>query len=138
MSHQVSVLHNGGMSFIASVNGHEIVLDAEEQFGGNNLGPRPKPLLLVSLIGCTGMDVISLLRKMRVPFEDVKVTATGELTDEHPMYYKKIHIVYKICGKDLDKAKVEKAVTYSQERYCGVTAMLEEKADITYEIIYED
>lgn len=122
---------------MASVDGHEIVLDADEQFGGNNLGPRPKPLLLISLVGCTGMDVVSLLRKMRVPFEDLKVTVKPHLTDEHPRYYDTIHLIYDVWGKDLDKAKVEKAVTYSQDRYCGVTAMLQAKAKITFEINYK-
>jgi putative redox protein len=82
------------------------------------------------------MDVVSLLRKMRVPFTDLKVTADGELTEEHPKYYHKIHLTYNIWGTDLDSEKVEKAVRYSQEKYCGVTAMLEKASNITYEVIY--
>ena len=124
------------MSFTGDVNGHSITIDAEESFGGNNEGPRPKALVLVALIGCTSMDVVSLLKKMRVPFTDLKVIANGELTEEHPKYYHKIHLTYNIWGNDLDNKKVEKAVNYSQERYCGVTAMLEKASDITYEIVY--
>jgi putative redox protein len=138
MAHIVDIEYNAGMSFKGHVNGHEIILDAEDQHGGDDLGPRPKPLLLLSLIGCTGMDVVSLLHKMRVRFEDVKVSATGELTEEHPRYYNKIHLKYEIWGEDLDKAKIEKAVSYSQDRYCGVTAMLEVKAEITFEIEYHE
>lgn len=138
MDHEVSFGYNGGMSLKGEVNGHEMILDADESFGGNNQGPRPKPLLLVSLIGCTSLDVISLLKKMRVDFKDLKVDASGSLTEEHPKYYDKIKLVYHIWGTDLDRSKVEKAVNYSQERYCGVTAMLEKAAEITYEIKYHE
>ena len=135
---KISFDYTGGMSLKGSVGGHEIVLDADENFGGNNLGPKPKPLVLVALIGCTAMDVVSLLKKMRVDFKDLKVSADGELTEEHPKYYNKIQLTFDIWGKDLDRAKVEKAVTYSQERYCGVTAMLEKAADISVEINYHE
>ena len=122
------------MSFEASVNGHSVIMDADSNVGGENKGPRPKPLLLVSLAGCTGMDVVSLLNKMRVSFSDLKINVSGELTDEHPKIYKKIHITYIIKGKDIDKAKVEKAVVLSQDKYCGVSAMLKKASEITYQI----
>ena len=138
MNHEISFEYTDGMSFKGEVNGHEIVIDADAGFGGNDRGPRPKPLILVALIGCTSMDVVSLLKKMRVPFTDLKVSADGELTEEHPKYYHKIKLTYDIWGKGLDKAKVEKSVKYSQERYCGVTAMLEKSSEITYEIIYHE
>lgn len=138
MSQEISFEYNGGMSFKGEVNGHEMIIDADAGFGGNDLGPRPKPLVLVALIGCTAMDVVSLLKKMRVDFKNVKVSADGELTEEHPKYYDKIKLTYDIWGNDLDRAKVEKAVTYSQERYCGVTAMLEKVAEITHEIVYHE
>lgn len=136
MNHEISFGYNGGMSLKGEVNGHEMIIDADAGFGGNDLGPRPKPLILVALIGCTAMDVISLLKKMRVDFKDLKISADGELTEEHPKYYHKIKLTYNIWGTDLDRSKVEKAVTYSQERYCGVTAMLEKSSEITHEIVY--
>ena len=80
------------------------------------------------------MDVVSLLNKMRVPFEDIKIKVTAELTEEHPKYYHKIHLTYLIKGKDLDDVKVRKAVSLSQEKYCGVSAMLRKVAELTYEI----
>ena len=138
MNHEISFEYNGGMSLKGEVNGHEMIIDADAGFGGNDLGPRPKPLVLVALIGCTAMDVISLLKKMRVDFKDIKVSADGELTEEHPKYYDKIKLTYDIWGKDLDRAKVEKAVNLSQERYCGVTAMLEKVAEIKHEIVYHE
>ena len=138
MNQEISFKYNGGMSLKGEVNGHELIIDADSGFGGNDLGPRPKPLVLVALIGCTAMDVISLLKKMRVDFKDLKVSANGELTEEHPKYYDKIKLTYDIWGNNLDRAKVEKAVNYSQERYCGVTAMLEKVAEITHEIVYHE
>ena len=125
----------GKMTFDAEVNGHIIPIDADAAVGGEDRGPRPKPLTLVSLGGCTGMDVVSILGKMRVNFDDLKVDVTGELTDEHPKYFKKIKITYSFVGKDLPLDKIEKAVNLSQERYCGVTAMLDKVADISHEII---
>jgi putative redox protein len=126
------------MAFDAEVNGHIIPLDAEEHVGGENYGPRPKPLTLVSLGGCTGMDVVSILGKMRVELDGFDVHVSGELTDEHPKYFHKIHIVYTFKGKDLPMEKLKKAIDLSQDRYCGVTAMLNKVAEITHEIVIEE
>ncbi len=122
------------MAFEAEANGHKITIDAKAEAGGKDLGPRPKPLMLVSLAGCTSMDVISILRKMRVEPDDFQVEASGEETDEHPKHYSKIHIKYIFKGKDLPKEKLEKAVKLSQEKYCGVSHMLAKAAELTHEI----
>ena len=134
--HELEMSWMPEMGFETDFQGHHLTIDAEEKFGGQNRGVRPKPLLLVSLAGCTGMDVVSILKKMRVPFKDLKVRVTGELTEEHPKYYHKLHLTYLIWGDNLDHAKVEKAVNLSQERYCGVTFMLKKAAEITHEIKY--
>ncbi|NCA85009.1 MAG: OsmC family peroxiredoxin [Clostridia bacterium] len=123
-----------GMTFEVGLNGHKFMIDADEKVGGKNLGPRPKALTLASLGGCTGMDVISILRKMRIEPEYFNVAVGAEMTDEHPKYYHKIHIIYSFKGKDLEMDKLEKAVNLSQERYCGVSAMLGKAAAITSEI----
>ncbi len=122
------------LAFEGEVNGHKIVLDAEERVGGKDRGPRPKPLMLTSLLGCTGMDVISILKKMRVDVKDFKVHADAELTEEHPKHYKKIHLIYEFTGKDLPMDKLEKAVNLSQDRYCGVSYVYKQVIDMTYEI----
>ena len=122
------------MTFEAEVNGFKIMLDAEPAVGGLNNGPRPKPLTLVSLAGCTGMDVISILKKMRAEPEFFNVSVEGELTEEHPRYYHKIHVIYELKGNDLDIEKIEKAVNLSRDRYCGVFALLRAGSEITYEI----
>ncbi len=125
----------GGMSFNSTINEHEISVDAHPKVGGEGKGPRPKPLLLFSLAGCTGMDVVSLLKKMRVEFSDFKIDVAAELTEDHPKYYRKIHLSYILTGNDIDKGKVEKAVNLSQDKYCGVSYMLKKTSEITYEII---
>ncbi len=135
MNHEINVAWKGDMGFEAEVNDFKIKLDADETVGGKNQGPRPKALSLVSLGGCTGMDVVSILGKMRVFPEDFEIKVSGELTEEHPKYYNKIHITYIFKGEDLPMAKLEKAVNLSQERYCGVSAMLGKAAEITHEII---
>jgi len=132
------VVYNEDMHFTGELQGFEIPLDADEKVGGTNKGPRPKGLLLTSLIGCTAMDVISILQKMRVEPEEFYVEADGEVTSEHPKVFSKILITYYLKGKGLPREKVEKAVILSQDKYCGVTAMLKKAAKIDYEIIIED
>jgi len=122
------------MAFEVELNGHKFIIDADEKAGGTNRGPRPKPLLLAGLGGCTGMDVISILRKMRVEPDYFNVSVSAETTDEHPKYYSKIHLTYEFRGKDLPMDKLEKAVNLSQERYCGVSVMLTKAAALTHEI----
>jgi len=122
------------MTFEADVQGFKLILDTDPSFGGRNLGPRPKPLTLVSLAGCTGMDVISLLKKMRIEPAYFNVSVEGELTEEHPKYYNKIHIIFEFKGDDLDLEKINKAVNLSRERYCGMSALLSFGAEITHEI----
>ncbi len=126
------------MAFEGEVNGHKLVLDAEERVGGKDRGPRPKPLMLTSLLGCTAMDVISILKKMRVDVKDFKVHADAELTEEHPKHYKKIHLIYEFTGKDLPMDKLEKAVNLSQDRYCGVSYVYKQVIEMTYEIKVND
>jgi len=138
MKNKVDITWTEDMSFEAMVNDHKIVIDAVEAVGGKDRGPRPKPLMLLSLGGCTGMDVVSILKKMRVAYEGLKIEVEGELTDEHPKIYHTITLNYIFTGKDLPKEKLEKAVNLSQERYCGVTAMLQKAATIKHNIIVEE
>lgn len=130
----VDVAWSEKMRFTTEVNGHEIILDADESAGGDNAGARPKPLMLVALGGCTGMDVISILRKMRVDVEEFHVKVEGDLSDDHPRYYRKIHVIYEFRGRDLPVEKLEKAVGLSEERYCGVSALYRKAVEVTSEI----
>lgn len=135
--HEISCAWKGDMAFSAEVNGHEILLDADEAFGGKDAGPRPKPLVLVSLAGCSGMDVVSILRKMREPVSWFNMRVQGELSDEHPKTYTSVKIVYEFKASDgLKDENVRKAVDLSQERYCGVNALLKKAIPVTAEIAY--
>ncbi len=134
--HEVNTDFAGGMAFEAKHENQMLRMDAGADVGGKDSGFRPKPMLLAALAGCTGMDVVSLLQKMRVEFEQFNISTNAELGDEHPKQYQKIHIIYEVKVKEADQAKFEKAVTLSQERYCGVSAMLSKVAPITWEIKY--
>ena len=131
---QVRVNWLENMAFEAEVNGHKIVIDAAEAVGGENRGPRPKPLMLVALAGCTGMDVVSILKKMRVEVEALNVLVEGDLTEEHPKQFSQMRVIYEFKGKDLPMDKLEKAINLSEERYCGVSAMYKKAIGITTEI----
>lgn len=135
---EIKVSWKEAMSFEGEVNGHKIKLDADEKVGGQNTGPRPKPLMLVALAGCTAMDVVSILKKMRVALDNFDVNVSGELTEEHPKQYKSMHVTYEFWGKDLPMAKLEKAVNLSEERYCGVSAVYKKVMPVTSEIIIHE
>jgi putative redox protein len=126
------------MAFKTKVNGHELVIDTSEEGGGENRGPRPKPLVMLALAGCTGMDVISILKKMRVEPDSFSVKVTGELTDEHPKQFTAMHVIYEFLGRDLPMDKLVKAVSLSEERYCGVMSTLKKALGITTEIVVSE
>ncbi|MDX9810956.1 MAG: OsmC family protein [Bacteroidales bacterium] len=130
----VTTTWSGGMSFEGNVSGHKITIDAGNDFGGNDLGPRPKPLMMLALAGCTGMDVVSILRKMKVNFNKFNVIVEGQLTEEHPKQFSRMHIIYEFGGTDLPMEKLRKAVDLSQEKYCGVSAMYRKVMELTSEI----
>lgn len=134
--HQIDLEWDNGMLFHSIVNGHTIYVDADTNVGGSDKAPRPKPLMLVALAGCTAMDVVSLLNKMKVEFSYFNVKIDAELTEEHPKVYSKVHIIYQIKGDNLDASKVEKAVHLSQEKYCGVSAMFKKFSEVSFEIQY--
>ena len=124
----------GGMSFEAKIDTYTIQLDASPDVGGEDKGPRPKPLLMVSLAGCTGMDVISILGKMKVIPKTFNVRTEGDLLDEHPKAYSAISIIYEFEGDDLPIDKIRKAINLSIERYCGVNETLKKAIKMNYEI----
>jgi putative redox protein len=122
------------LSFASTVNNHRIVMDSDPAFGGKEKGPRPKLLVLSALGGCTGMDVVSILNKMRVTPDSFRVVAEADIAGEHPKVFTKIHLTYEFKGKNLPQEKLKKAVDLSQERYCVVSAMLKKACPFTYEI----
>ena len=137
MKNKVEVRWTNEMAFEATVGEHKLILDAALESGGKERGPRPKPLTLVALGGCTGMDVISILKKMQVFPDDFRLEIEGELTEEHPKVYHTINLHYIFKGKNLPMEKLEKAVTLSREKYCGVSAMMGKAAKIEHTITVE-
>ena len=115
-------------------HGKNVLMESGPDFGGSNQGLSPKALMLSSIGGCTGLDVLSLLKKMRVELDAFNVVVNGELTTEHPKFYNKVNIDYYFKGTDLNEEKIKKAVTLSEERYCGVIAMFRSFAEVTIKI----
>ncbi|NQW35533.1 MAG: OsmC family protein [Flavobacteriales bacterium] len=136
MTHTIESNWQGDMLFNVEEPGGIVNIDSDPEFGGQNKGVLPKPLMLSALAGCTGMDVVSLLKKMHAEVADFKIHVNGQLTEEHPKYYNKVDVIYKFCGTDFKKDKIEKAVSLSVDRYCGVMEMFRQFSELTTTIQY--
>tara|TARA_R110001632_G_scaffold175929_3_gene295624 strand:+ start:4091 stop:4516 length:426 start_codon:yes stop_codon:yes gene_type:complete len=115
-------------------SGHSVLIDTSPEHGGENKGLGPKALMLSSLAGCSGLDVVSLLKKMRAEVADFKMVVHGELTEEHPKYYHKVSVEYHFYGSDLQEDKINKAVALSVDQYCGVMEMFRQFAKVTTDV----
>ncbi len=133
-THKVNTQFKGGMAFHADINGHIVKMDTTEEDGGQNSGASPKRMLLASLAGCSGIDIVSILNKMKVNFSDFSIQTDAHLTEEHPKIYDSIKITYSIKVDSVDQSKMEKAVSLSMEKYCGVSAMFKHFAQFDVEI----
>ncbi|WP_299521853.1 OsmC family protein [uncultured Lutibacter sp.] len=136
MTNKIEVNWKGQMLFESVAPEGNIMIDAAPEVGGQGKGLRPKAMMLSALAGCTSMDVISLLKKMRAEVAELKVEVEGDLTDEHPKLYDKVKVIYNFYGTDFQKDKIEKAVNLSVDRYCGVFEMFRKFSDISHEIVY--
>jgi len=122
---------DGGMQFRgAADSGREVVMDASEQFGGKNAGPRPMEMVLLGLAGCTGMDVISILRKKREPVEGYEVRVSARLAEEHPKVFTEIHMEHVVTG-NVKEESLARAIELSETKYCSAHAMLRHEAKMT-------
>lgn len=122
-----------GISFVGKTDSnHWITMDGPEEFGGSNAGVRPKELLLIGLGGCTGSDVVNILKKKKAGLKDFEINITADTADEHPQVFTKIHIEYVFYGDDLQAKDIERAIELSQTKYCSVTKMLEKAMEITH------
>jgi putative redox protein len=128
----INVKWDGGLRFVAiDSSGHSIVMDASKSFGGEGSGFSPMQLLLVALGGCTGMDVVNILRKQRQEVDDLEIVVSGERAEEPPRVYNNIRVEYRIKGKDIKENAVKRAIQLSEDKYCSVGAMLRAKAKVT-------
>jgi putative redox protein len=130
----ISVNWIDGMLMVGkSHSGHSITMDGPPEIGGNNLGVRPMEMLLLGVAGCTMIDVVTTLKKMRQDLTNCETKLSAERADEHPKVFTDIHIQFIVKGKDLDPKKVEKAITLSAEKYCSASIMLGKTASITHD-----
>jgi putative redox protein len=136
MTNKVTTTWQSNMQFESTNQGGNLLIDAGEESGGEGKGYRPKSLMLSALAGCSGLDVVSLLKKMRAEVDDFTIDIEAHLTDEHPKFYDKVNVIYNFYGTDFKKDKIEKSVKLSVDRYCGVMEMFRQFAKITTEIKY--
>ncbi|WP_299121508.1 OsmC family protein [uncultured Winogradskyella sp.] len=137
MSHKITTHWKGGLTFESdNPSGKSVVMDTDIEGQDERFGLSPKAMMLSSLAGCSALDVISILDKMKEDIDDFKIEVSGELTEEHPKYYHSVIVDYHFYGSDLNKKKCEKAVDLSVEKYCGVMEMFRQFADVKTNIIY--
>ena len=116
-----------------SDSSHTITMDGPPESGGENLGVRPMEMLLLGVAGCTMIDVVTTLKKMRQDLSHCETKINAERATDHPKVFTNIHIQFIVKGKDLDSKKVDKAITLSAEKYCSASIMLGEMATITHD-----
>ncbi|MGG9972323.1 OsmC family protein [Ferruginibacter sp. SUN002] len=134
--HKIETQWMGKMQFNALVNGHTIIMDAPERVGGEDNGSIPKPFVLTALSGCTGMDIVAILRKAQKEVKDLNIKVSGELSKQAPIEYISIHVIYEFMGEEPNKEVALNAVMDSQEKYCGVSHMLKKAMPVTWEVHY--
>jgi putative redox protein len=134
MKKTMDMTWKGNMAFETEMDGHKLVVDAAPEVGGQDLGVRPKELMLTAVAGCTGMDVVSILKKMRVELSFFNVKVEANMTEEHPKHFDEMKLIYQFKGNNLDEAKLKKAVELSMERYCGVSVVYKKAMPVTYAI----
>ncbi len=115
-------------------SGHSILMDGPPEVGGDNVAIRPGEMTLVALGGCTGIDIVSMLKKMRVQFDSFEIVVDAQPREQHPKSWEKIHITYILTGNHINEEKVRTAIELSGEKYCSVSAMLRPGAEITHEL----
>ncbi|MCK5400962.1 MAG: OsmC family protein [Flavobacteriaceae bacterium] len=139
MADKITTKWKGNMVFESdNPRWDSIMIDASEDFGGTNSGMAPKAMMLSSLAGCSGLDIVSVLNKMKVKIDDFKMIVEGELTDEHPKYYHTVTVDYHFYGDNLNENKIKKAVDLSIDKYCGVMEMFRQFAKIKTAIHYHN
>jgi putative redox protein len=123
----------GKMTFIGRAGtNHLVPMDTTAEFDGDSAATKPLELLLIALGGCTGMDIVPLLKKMRQDVTAIDFNITSERTEEHPRVYTRIDIEYVVTGRQLEEDKVKRAIELSQEKYCSVSAILKKACPVNY------
>ena len=123
-----------GMKFQAKNRDHITTFDVPNELGGENSAPTPKEVLLNAMCACSGMDVVSIAKKMRLEFTSVRIEASAEKTNTIPSYFSSVHMEYHLEGEQLNREKVIRLVSLSMTKYCGVSYMVSKSTTITYQI----
>ena len=130
----ISVKWIDGMLMVGkSDSGHAIVMDGPPEIDGENLGVRPMEMLLLGMAGCTMIDVVSTLKKMRENISDCQTKVSADRGEEYPKVFTNIHIHFIVKGNNLDSKKIDKAISLSAEKYCSASIMLGKTANITHD-----
>jgi putative redox protein len=136
MENHISTLWKGGNTFESNnMSGYSLTIDSDEPAPGQAYF-RPKNLMLSALAGCTGLDVVSLFNKMKLNVDEFTIEIKAQLTEEHPKYYHKVHVVYHFHGSELNEERLKRCVDLSAEKYCGVAEMFRQFSELTYAIEY--
>lgn len=128
-----------GMAFMGEAgSGHAVIMDGAPEYGGRNIGIRPMEMLLIGLAGCTGFDVVQILKKGREAVTGCEVEVEAQRASEDPKVFTRIHIAYRVSGRGLSQAKAERAVTLSKEKYCSASIMLGATAEMSTSLTVVD
>lgn len=138
MASTITLKWKDNTTFESVIDGHKLTIDTSVDMGGHDEGPRPKVLMLLSLAGCSGLDIASLFHKMRVTVERLEIEVSGELSDTAPAVFTSFHVTYRVWGDNPDFNKIVKAIRLSEEKYCGVAVMYRKIGAVTYDIVIND
>ncbi len=132
---QIEINWQGGLCFVGEgESGHEVIMDASRQSGGENRGSSPMEMLLHGVAGCSGIDVVKILNKRRADLEDIKISVTGKRADEHPRKYEKLILHFEITGRELTENDVKRAVELSVDKYCSAINSLTAEKEVSFEL----
>ena len=134
MKHSIKTVWKDNNIFETDVDGHNIIIDLAKDAGGDDAGPRPKKFVLVAAAGCSGLDVVEIVKKMRIDIKGFNIQIESDVTDEYPKQYTNLKVVYEFEGENLPKEKLERACQLSFDNYCGVLAMYKKAVPVTYEV----
>jgi putative redox protein len=133
-THSIKTVWRKNNIFDTEIDGHNITIDLAKDAGGDDAGARPKKLLLVAAAGCSGLDVVEIVRKMRIPITGFNVCIDAEMSEEYPKEYTSMKVIYEFSGSDLPKEKLMRACELSFDKYCGVLAMYKKAVPVSYEV----
>ncbi|MDD3788050.1 MAG: OsmC family protein [Petrimonas sp.] len=136
--HSIKTIWKENNTFETDLDGHLVKIDLSKESGGDDAGPRPKKLMLVAATGCTGLDVVEIIKKMRIQVKSFDVRLDAELTEEYPITYTSMKMIYEFEGENLPKEKLEKACKLSFDKYCGVMALYRKAIPVSYEVVIKE